>query len=112
MRKILLIGLITVSVALLTAFLVVPVLAQQGGEDKPADDSGWQEMHDACASGDWEKMADAAQKYCHGGDAPQGTQVPSGSSGRTGRGTWGGMMGSGGGMMGGGGTMGGGMMGW
>lgn len=74
MKKYLAIGLGVVAVILLSVFLIVPIFAQ---ESQPTD-SAWQQMHQACLSGDWQGMRDAMQNLfgssngndygpCHGG---------------------------------------------
>jgi len=108
MKRSLLVGLAMVGLALLVAGFAIPVFAHapEGGEATPANQEAWEAMHEACETGDWEAMAEAAAEVhgedfgympCHGDGyyAPdEGTQAPAEG--------WGGM----------GGHMGGGMMGW
>ena len=94
MKKVLVIGLIIVTLSLVAGFSI-PVFAHgpEDAETTLADNEAWKTMYEGCQSGDWEKMAEGAEKF-HG------------TYGYNGEG-WGGMMGSGSGGM-----MGGGMMGW
>ncbi|MBI2907789.1 MAG: hypothetical protein HYX92_09055 [Chloroflexi bacterium] len=95
MRRTLLAGLVGLVTGLLVAGFALPAFAQRVGDATDA----WDAMHQACLSGDWEAMNQAAQQ-AHGG-------IPGGMMGGRGRTGAGGMMGNGGGGM-----MGGGMMGW
>lgn len=99
------IGLIVLVGGLLIAGLTTPIFAHgpNDSEVAPADEEAWEAMHEACWSGDWEAMAEAAEEMhgedfdhmpCHGYYAPEDE---GGSATR-----WGGM----------GGHMGRGMMGW
>lgn len=107
MKKILLAGLIVLSLVLLSVFVVVPSFAQNG--ENRGDSEVWQEMHQACVNGDWDAMLKVMQNIdyddmpCHQGYP--GTQQPSPENGSSAF-RWNGMGGHmGGGMMGG-------MMGW
>jgi len=100
MKKLLLIGSILLVLGLLIVGFTTPIFAH-GPDDGGAtleNEEAWEAMHEACESGDWEAMAEAAEKVhkddfddmlCHSEDdyAPH---------------WWGGM----------GGHMGRGMMGW
>ncbi|OGO30788.1 MAG: hypothetical protein A2Z29_03805 [Chloroflexi bacterium RBG_16_56_11] len=78
MRKILLITGIIVVLGLLIGLWAVPALAE--GPDDPVPpqvgQETWEKMHQACADGDWEAMAEAAEEAhqgldyapCHGDD--------------------------------------------
>ncbi len=102
MKRILLVGLVIVS--LLVAGFAIPVFGHgpEDGEAAPENEEAWEAMYESCEAGDWEAMAEAAEEVhgddfgympCHGqGDyaTEDGTQV------RANR--WGGM----GGHMGGG----------
>lgn len=106
MKKLLLVGLMVVTLSLLVG-LAVPAFAHGpgDGEPAPADQDTWEAMHEACEEGDWEKMDEAAEEFhgedsgympYHGDDTPQ--EENGGSSNY--RGSMGGHMGSGqGGMM-------------
>jgi len=99
MKRILLVGLVVASIV---AGFAIPAFAHglQGGEAAPADQDAWESMHEACETGDWEAMAEAAEEV-HGedfGDMPchgDGDNRWDGMGGHMGRG-----------------MMGGGMMGW
>ncbi len=82
MSKKLRVTLVLIGVALLAVFFVVPALANNGDDDYDA----WDDMREACVTGNWDKMREAMQEL---GNYP---------------GYWGGMMG-GWGHMGGGGMM-------
>ena len=101
MKRILLVGLLVASLGLLVAGFAIPVFAHGpgGGEAAPADQDAWESMHEACETGDWEAMAEAAEEV-HGEDFGDMPCHGDGSN------HWG----MGGHM--GGGMMGGGMMGW
>ena len=49
--------------------LAIPILAHgpDDGEPTRADGETWEAMHEACVSGDWEAMAEAAEEV-HGED--------------------------------------------
>ena len=72
MKKGMLIGLI-VGIAVMAALFAIPALAQNpsddAGQDSPPINQGvpdtWQNMWNACQSGDWDAMADAAEEF-HG----------------------------------------------
>ena len=98
MKRILLVGLVIAGLGFLVVSFALPALAHgpEGGEAAPANHEAWEAMHEACESGDWEAMAEAAEEV-HGEDFGS---MPCHDEG------WGHM---GGGMMGGGW---GGMMGW
>ncbi len=102
MKRILLVGLVVASLGLLAAGFAIPAFAHGpgGGEATPADQDAWESMHEACETGDWEAMAEAAEEV-HGEDFGD---MPCHGDGDN---RWDGM----GGHMGGG-MMGGGMMGW
>lgn len=91
MKKILVVGLVIVTLSLL-ASLAIPALAHGPGDGDAVTTNGeaWEAMHEACENGDWEAMAEAAEE-AHG--------------------EWGGMGGHMGGHMGGG-MMGSGVMSW
>ena len=105
MKKILVIGLIITTLGLL-AGSAIPVLAHgpEDGETTLTDNEAWNTMYEGCQSGDWEKMAEGAEKF-HGTYGFDGTGQDSSNG-------WEGMMGSGTGGWMGGGMMGGSMMGW
>lgn len=114
MKKVLVFGLVVVTLGLLAGF-AIPVFAHGLDGDVPIDQESWEAMHKGCETGDWEAMAEAAEEVhgenigampCHGEDYDSsGEESGSSTSG------WGGMGGGmGGGMMGGG--MGSGMMDW
>ena len=69
MKKLLLIGSIVVVLGLLIAGFTTPIFAHgpDGGGATPDNDTAWEAMHEACESGDWEAMAEAA-KEAHGED--------------------------------------------
>ncbi len=69
MKKSLLIGSIMLVLGLLIAGFIAPVLAHgpDDGRATPASGEAWEAMHEACESGDWEAMAEAA-KEVHGED--------------------------------------------
>ncbi len=112
MKRILLLGMVTVVVVSLVAGFVVPALAHEpeAGEAAPANEDVWEAMHETCEYGDWESMEAAAEGMhgedfsdmpCHGGSY-DGSQAPTGLSGGMGGHMGGGMMGGGwGGMTGG-----------
>ncbi len=68
MKRILLVGLVVVSLVLAAGF-TIPILAHgpEDGETAPADQTTWEAMHEACEEGDWEAMAEAAEEV-HGED--------------------------------------------
>ncbi len=105
MKKVLMVGLVMVTLGLLAGF-AIPVFAHGLDEDVPTDQEAWEAMHEACETGDWEAMAEAAEEVhgedfdsmpCHGED-----YYSSEEENRSSTSGWGGM----------GGHMGGGMMGW
>ena len=100
MKTSLLVGLAMVGLALLVAGFGVPVFAHapEGGEATTANQETWEAMHEACETGDWEAMADAAAEV-HGEDFGY---MPCHGEGYHPANPGGGM----------GGHMGGGMMGW
>ncbi|MBI2329598.1 MAG: hypothetical protein HYU85_08230 [Chloroflexi bacterium] len=83
----LLLGVLVVALGATTAFAQEPVAP---------DGETWEEMHQACANGDYEAMAEW-HTQCHGEESTTSGGMMGG--GMMGRGTTGGMMG--GGMMGG-----------
>ena len=69
MKKSLLIGSIMLVLGLLIAGLMTPVFAH-GPDDGGAvsgNNEAWEAMHEACESGDWEAMVEAAEEV-HGED--------------------------------------------
>jgi len=102
MKKLLLIGAIVLVLGLLIVGFTAPIFAHSpdDGGATPADEEMWETMHEACESGDWEAMAEAAEET-HGEDFDympchdEDDYTPDGG--------WGGHMG---------GHMGRGMMGW
>lgn len=104
MKKFLVVGLVTVSLVL-AAVLTLPVFAHGPEDDETTltNQEAWQAMHEACATGDWEAMVEAAEEV-HGEDF---NHMPYHSEGyqdgaRAPFSGWGGMGGHmGGGMMGG-----------
>lgn len=123
MKKGILLGVI-IGVIVMTAGFAIPAFAHGPDDDTatpPTDvttpltnDDAWQKMYNACGTGDWEAMADAAREFhedgyghmmpWHGitGDNEDTNDWWNGMHGYTGDGTTGGW----------GGHMGGGMMGW
>lgn len=96
MKKLLLIGSITLVLGLLIVGFTTPIFAHSPGEggDTPANEGAWEAMHEACENGDWEAMAEAAEEV-HGEDFEH---MP--YHGENGANWWGGMGGHmGGGMM-------------
>ncbi len=89
MKKILVVGLVIVTLSLL-ASLAIPALAHGpgDGETAPAHQEAWEAMHEACEEGNWEAMAEAAEE-AHGEWGGMGGHM-SGSMMGSG---WGGMMG-------------------
>ncbi len=100
MKKLILIGSIVAVLGLLIAGFTTPIFAHgtDDGGAAPDNDTAWEAMHEACESGDWEAMAEAAGE-AHGEDFDY---MPY-HDGYTADDGWGGM---------GGGHMGRGMMGW
>ncbi|MFQ6121615.1 MAG: hypothetical protein ACE5LA_00940 [Dehalococcoidales bacterium] len=106
MKKLLLIGSIVLVLGFLVAGFTTPIFAHSPDDDEaiPTNEEAWEAMHEACWSGDWEAMAEAAEEVhgenfdnmpCHDYYSPEnGDRVPSNG--------WGGM----------GGHMGSGMMSW
>ncbi|MBU2609095.1 MAG: hypothetical protein KKF26_07245 [Chloroflexi bacterium] len=94
MKKILVIGLIITTLSLV-AGSAITVFADgpADGETTLTDNEAWKTMYEGCQSGDWEKMAEGAEKF-HGANGG------------------GNMMGSDSGAWMGGGMMGGSMMNW
>jgi hypothetical protein len=86
MKRVLVVGLIIAGLSV--AGFAIPVLAHGSGGGGTANHEAWDAMHEACETGDWEAMAEAAEEV-HGGE--MGSHMS------------GGMMGD---------HMGGGMMGW
>ncbi len=68
-NRFLLIGLVMAIVGVLVAGFASPIFADSpdNGEATPADEEAWETMHEACESGDWEVIAEAA-KEMHGED--------------------------------------------
>jgi len=69
MKKLLLAGLILAGLGLLVGAFAIPALANEQDENQDTGISGnaWEAMHEACETGDWEAMAEAA-KEAHGED--------------------------------------------
>jgi len=67
MRKVLLLGSIVLVLGLLIAGFTTPIFAHGPDDATPADGEMWETMHEACESGDWEAMAEAAEE-AHGED--------------------------------------------
>lgn len=108
MKRILVIGLVIATLSLLGGF-AIPVFAHgpDDGQATPPSSETWDAMHEACETGDWEAMAEAAEESHEefGYTACHGDYTPEEDTGSTSR--WGGMMGRGWGN-----HMGGGMIGW
>ena len=106
MKKILIVSLVLVSLVLVAVF-TVPIFAHGPEDGEPADQDAWGAMHEACESGDWEAMAEAAEEvhgddfdysscggdgyYAPGEDASSATRW-GGMGGHMGGSGWGGMM--------------------
>ncbi len=97
---------LTVVIVGLVAWFAIPALAGEPNTNPaPLDQQTWDEMHQACADGDWEAMQRAAEEVygsdfagaCHGDSSSPNTGGNMGS-GRY-RGGMGGYMGGGGGGM-------------
>lgn len=69
MKKLLLIGAIVLVLGLLIAGSTTSIFAHgtDNGGATPADEGACEAMHEACESGDWEAMAEAAEET-HGED--------------------------------------------
>ena len=69
MKKLLLIGAIVLVLGLLIAGSTTSIFAHSpdNGGATPADEEMWGTMHEACESGDWEAMVEAAEE-AHGED--------------------------------------------
>ena len=69
MKKLLLIGSIALVVALLIAGSTLPIFAHAPDDGGATAENAevWEAIHEACEDGDWEAMAEAAEKV-HGGD--------------------------------------------
>jgi len=69
MKKLLLIGSMVLVLGLLISGFAVPIFAHgpEDGGTTPANEEAWEAMHEACESGDWEAMAEAAEEL-HGDD--------------------------------------------
>jgi len=89
MKKLLIIGSMVLILALLAAGFTTPIFAHgpDDGEATPADEEVWEAMHEACESGDWEAMAEAAEEF-HGNDFDD---MPCHSEGGYARNWWDGM---------------------
>ena len=68
MKKVLVVGLVIASLSLLAGF-AIPTFAHgsEDGEATLANEEAWEAMHEACETGDWEAMAEAAEEV-HGKD--------------------------------------------
>ena len=97
MKKLLLIGSIMLVVGLLIVGFATPIFAHGPGDGGATleNEEAWEAMHEACANGDWEAMAEAAEEV-YGEDMPHYGEDDYDHQ------RWGGW----------GGHMGGGMMGW
>ena len=84
MKRILIVSLVLVSLVLVAVF-TVPIFAHGPEDGEPVDQDAWGAMHEACESGDWETMAEAAEE-AHGDD--MGGHMGGGMRGSG----WGGMM--------------------
>ena len=106
MKKVLLVSLVA-TLALVGAIIVIPVFAQgpNDGNNSSPNQNAWDKMHQACVTGDWDKMAEAAKEF-HGNGVglmmPQNnsTCYSSEANGFMGSGMMGGGRGGGGSMMG------------
>ncbi len=69
MKKKLLIGSILLVLGLLIVGATTPIFGHSpdDGGAPPADGEAWEAMHEACESGDWEAMTEAAEE-AHGDD--------------------------------------------
>ena len=69
MKKLLLIGSIVLVLGLLIVGFATPIFAHSpdDGGATPESEEAWEAMHEACESGDWETMAEAAEE-AHGED--------------------------------------------
>jgi hypothetical protein len=108
MKRILLIGLIMASMSLLIAVFAIPAFAHgPGGKTGSTDNGEWEAMYEACLSGDWGAMIEAAKEVhenysgympCFGynegtGGYNEESQSPSSGWGEIGHHMGGGMMG-------------------
>jgi len=100
MKKLLLIGSIVLVLGLLVAGFTTPIFAHgpDDGEAIPANEEAWEAMHEACESGDWEAMAEAAEEVheedfdympCHDENDHAPTDHWDGMGGHMGRGMMG-----------------------
>ncbi|MBI2869890.1 MAG: hypothetical protein HYX96_08715 [Chloroflexi bacterium] len=73
MKKVWIIGSITLALGILIGMFVVPLVAS--GAEGAEGDGNWEAMHESCLNGDWEAMrqsagglseADLAAMPCHG----------------------------------------------
>jgi len=115
MKKILLVSLLA-TLAIVGAIIAIPVFAEgpDDGDNSSANQTAWEKMHQACATGDWDQMAEAAKEFNGTGFCPMisqnnSTYYNNGANGFMGGGMMGSGRGYGGSMMGGswGGMMGG-----
>ena len=69
MKKLLLIGSVVLVLGLLIVGFATPIFAHSPDDGRaiPANEEACQAMHEACESGDWEAMAEAAEET-HGED--------------------------------------------
>ena len=99
MKKIFWVGLAIVSVAL-SSILTLPVFAHgpDGDGAAPTEGTVWETMHEACETGDWEAMVEAAEEVhgedfnsmpCHGENDYDPANYWGGTAGHMGRGMMG-----------------------
>lgn len=77
MKRYLVIGLSIMLVILVAVFLIAPVFAQE----PPAGEGPWQDMYQACRSGDWQQMRDAMGRIWGNGNVPQPDNFAPGQAG-------------------------------